>query len=394
MFWSIADIAFDLCNPNIIMNNHNTSNLISKTISQALPTKFGDSIPNKMVKYFRTLDYKKTLISNMLTIVLLAYVVFASLYINNFVSVNTLFAVLNRMGQALPMALGMACIMIVGCTDLSAGRNSGLVGIITASLLMQSGLTNQVFVGIGPVHWILPLILSLLIGAGISVINSLLIIRFRVHPFILTFAMSMVLNGVMFWYLGLGTNNNASITVNINTPYYDLINSGLVVNRQKLYYFVFAIGILLVGMWIFFNKTSLGLKMYAVGGNRKAANNTGVSIVVTTIVVFGIAGALFGLSGFIRAAQNGSTLNSGSGLDLDAIAACIIGGVSFAGGVGKIKGIVFGVFLMSFIQYSLTAMRVNTNYTTLVTGIIIVVAVSIDMWRIKTNKWIMPGSII
>jgi len=339
---------------------------------------FKDKFDNAIFR-LKKLDKKSAFVNNALVIVLVGYVIVAAVAIPNFMSFGAIFTLLNRIGRTLPMALGMGTIMIVGGTDLSAGRASGLVGLVCASLLMQSGLPNQVFVGIGKVPVILPLLLCLVIGALISIINAVCIIKLRLHPFIMTLAMSMVLYGVMFWYLSLGTNGNKPISTNINSSYWQLVNSGFFVQRNKLNYYVFVVIAIAVAMWVIYNKTNIGRNMYAVGCNRDAAVVSGISIFKTTLICFAIAGALFGLTGFINAAQGASTIDSGNGLDLNAIAACIIGGVSFAGGVGKISGIIFGVFLMNLIQLSLVFLDVHSNYASLITGAIIIVAVAIDM---------------
>lgn len=353
--------------------------------SQYNNSKNGDPL-QRTLHYLQNVDKKKLAISNILTIALIAFVIYASFTARNFFSINTVFAVVNNMASVLPMAIGMGLIMIVGGTDLSAGRASGFVGVIAASLLFQLTTDNQIFPNIAEIPIIVPIIISIIVGALISSINALMILKLKVHPFILTLAMSMVLQGIMFWYLGLGTNANKSISIVVNTPYYDLINSGFVVNTQKLYYFVFVIIVLVVAMWIVMNKTPIGRSMYAVGCNREAATVTGISIFKTTLIVFAIAGALFGLTGFIKGAQSSNGLNSGNGLDLNAIAACIIGGVSFAGGIGKIRGILFGVFLMELVSYALIAMRIDSTYISLITGAIIIIAVSIDMIKVRQSK--------
>ena len=341
---------------------------------------------NRTIDYFKTLDKRAALKNNIVVLALIAFVIFTAIVSPRFLSHGMLFRLLNRIGLTLTMALGMSCIMIVGGTDLSAGRVSGLVGLVSASLLQQSGLANEVFVGIAPIPTIFPLLLAMAIGALVGIVNAFVIIKFRLHPFIMTLATGMIVYSLMFWYMSLGTNANKPITAGIDTDYYKLINTGIVVAGQKINYFVIVVFALAGFMWILYNKTPIGRSMYAVGCNRDAAQVTGISILKTTLICFGIAGALFGIAGFINGGYSSNNLDSGYGLDLDAIAACIIGGVSFAGGVGKISGVIMGVLLINLIQLALVFLRVDTHYTSLVSGLIIILAVGLDMQKSRAMK--------
>ena len=127
--------------------------------------------------------------------------------------------------------------------------------------------------------------------------------------------------------------------------------------------------------------------MYAVGANPDAANVSGVSVMKTTIVVFMMAGVLYGFSGFVEAARIGSNGPvTGLNAELDAIAACVIGGVSFTGGVGKISGIITGVVLLQIISVALQWLSVSTNLQYIIKGVIILVAVALDMRKYLAKK--------
>ncbi|MCL2599479.1 MAG: beta-methylgalactoside transporter [Firmicutes bacterium] len=340
---------------------------------------------------FKNADKKQLLKNNILIFALIVFVVFTAIASPSFVSLGTVFRLITRIGLSLTMALGMAMIMIVGGTDLSAGRASGMVGLICASMLQASGLSNEVFVGLGTVPIMLPILFAMVVGAVISLINAFVIIRFRLHPFIMTLAMGMVLYGVMFWYMSLGTNDNKNLSIGINTLYYKLLHANFSVKQGRgsaqFYYFVIPVFMIALIMWVIFNKTNAGRNMYAVGCNREAAQVSGVSVLKTTLVCFGIAGALFGLSGFINVGYDATaSLDTGTGTDLDAIAACIIGGVSFAGGTGKISGVIFGVFLMNLLALSLNLLKVDTHYVSLVSGLIVLIAVAFAMQKSKVSK--------
>jgi len=140
-------------------------------------------------------------------------------------------------------------------------------------------------------------------------------------------------------------------------------------------------------MWFIWNRTTLGKNMYAVGANPEAANVSGVNVSRTIILVFMMAGLLYGFSGFVEAARIGSNnATAGMNAELDAIAACVIGGVSFTGGTGKISGIVTGVILLQIITVALQWLGVSTNLQYIIKGVIILVAVAIDMRKYLVRK--------
>lgn len=135
-------------------------------------------------------------------------------------------------------------------------------------------------------------------------------------------------------------------------------------------------------VWILWNKTTFGKNLYAIGGNPEAAKVSGVNVFKTTIIVFIIAGILYGIGGFLEAARIGSANNgTGNGYELDAIAACVVGGISFSGGVGKVSGAIVGVLLFTIISYGMTFIGLDQYYQYIIKGAIIVAAVALDAKR-------------
>ena len=127
--------------------------------------------------------------------------------------------------------------------------------------------------------------------------------------------------------------------------------------------------------------------MFAVGSNEEAARVSGVNVPLTIILVFTLAGIMYGITGFIEGARIGSnTANTGLNYELDAIAACVIGGVSFVGGIGRIRGVILGVFLLRIIFVGLTFLSVDQNLQYIIKGLIILVACAIDMRKYLVRK--------
>ena len=146
---------------------------------------------------------------------------------------------------------------------------------------------------------------------------------------------------------------------------------------------------LLVGifMWFLYNKTRHGKYMYAIGGNETAAEVAGVNCNKTKIIIYTLAAALYGLAGFILASKSGgASVNTGMGYELEAIAACTIGGVSTNGGVGRISGILIGVLVFELLKVSLQFMGVETSYTYIVQGLVIIIAVALDLRKYLAKK--------
>ena len=141
-------------------------------------------------------------------------------------------------------------------------------------------------------------------------------------------------------------------------------------------------------MWFIWNKTSFGKNMFAVGSNPEAANVSGVNVAKTIILVHTLAGAMYAITGFIESARIGSN-QAGTGLnyECDAIAACVIGGVSFVGGTGKIRGVVLGVFILRIIFVALQFLAINQSLQYVIKGLIILVACAIDMRKYLASKY-------
>ena len=140
-------------------------------------------------------------------------------------------------------------------------------------------------------------------------------------------------------------------------------------------------------VWVIWNKTTFGKNMYAVGSNEEAANVSGVNVTKTIIMVFMMAGVLYAITGFMDASRI-SSVNATTGLNYesDAIAACVIGGISFVGGIGKVSGAIIGVLLLQVIFVGLNFLSVDPNLLYIVKGLIILVACAIDMRKYLVRK--------
>jgi len=331
--------------------------------------------------------WKRLLIGWAIYLLILVFIVYIAIRFPSFISISSLMDILKRTSAYGIMALGMGGIIVLAGTDLSAGRMLGLMACVAASLEQSITFTAKMFPGLDPLHPLLVLLLLLAIGAVCGFINGFCTTKFKIHPFIVTLATQLILYGLTLIYVQFGTNGGKNIT-GLDERYSTLVKGNIFsIGDISIPYYVLYFIIIAIIVWIIWNKTSLGKNMYAVGANPEAAEVSGVSVFGTTIAIFMIAGMLYGIAAFIEAARIGSnTATTGANYELDAIAACVIGGVSFTGGVGTIRGIITGVVLLQLISIGLQWLGVSASLTYVIKGLIILIAVIIDKQKYLTRK--------
>lgn len=330
---------------------------------------------------------KEFLIDNSLYILLILAIIGIEIYSPNFLSAPSLVNILSLSAANLPIALGIAgCIILTG-TDLSAGRIVGLVACVSASLLQATGYANKMFPGLATLPVWAVLLIAMAIGAAVGFVNGFCTAKFHLHPFIVTLSTQLIVYGVLLMYLMTGNNNGQSVS-GLDASYTDFIGgSFLSIGSTPIPNYVWYSLALTVIIWFIWHKTAFGKNMFAVGSNPEAANVSGVNVTRTIILVFMLAGVMYGLTGFIEAARIGSnSAATGLNYELDAIAACVIGGVSFVGGIGRIRGVIIGVVLLRIIFVGLTFLSIDANMQYVIKGLIILVACAIDMRKYLVRK--------
>ena len=296
--------------------------------------------------------------------------------------------VLNILQQASPrmfLALGVAGLILLAGTDLSIGRMVGM-GMTTATIIMHQGInTGGVFGHIFDftglpivVRMIFALVMCILLCTIFTTIAGFFTAKFKMHPFISTMANMLMIFGIVT-YATKGVSFGATEPV-IPSMVIPKINGFPTI----ILWAVAAIAI----VWFIWNKTTFGKNLYAVGGNPEAASVSGISVFAVTVGAFVLAGILYGFGSWlecIRMVGSGSAAY-GQGWETDAIAACVVGGVSFTGGIGKISGVVVGVLIFTALTYSLTILGIDTNLQFVFSGIIILVAVTLDCLKYVQKK--------
>jgi len=311
--------------------------------------------------------------------IIIAVIIIAIMH-PRFLSAASVINILSLTAARLPMALGIGGAIVLTGTDISAGRVVGLTACIAASLLQMSTYSNKMFPNIGPVPIPIVLLAVIAVGAIIGLVNGFFVAKFKLHPFIVTLSTQLIVFGLVLLYLQIGDNAGQTLS-GLDSSYLDFVAGPLfrigsiAIPRYVLYSLI-----LTVLMWVVWNKTVFGKNMFAVGSNEEAARVSGVNVFATILGVFMLAGAMYGITGFIEGARIGSSASyTGLNYESDAIAACVIGGVSFVGGTGRISGIVFGVLLLQIIFVGLTFLSVDQNMLYIIKGLIILLACALDM---------------
>lgn len=331
--------------------------------------------------------WKESFINNSLLIFMIIAVIYIQIQRPQFLGVASVINIISLSAAALPLALGVAGAIVLTGTDLSAGRCVGLTACISASLLQTMGYVNKMFPDLPEIPLIVVFAAIVVVGAIVGFVNGFSVAKFSLHPFIVTLATQLVVYGIILIYLMNGRNNGQALS-GLASKYTGLIKGSLfTVNGIAVPNFILYVILLTVLMWVVWNKTAFGKNMFAVGSNQEAANVSGVNVVRTIIGVFVLAGVMYGITGFIEGARIGSnSANTGLNYELDGIAACVIGGVSFVGGIGKISGIILGVVMLKLIFVGLSFLGVSGNMIYIIKGAIILVACAIDMRKYLVRK--------
>lgn len=319
-------------------------------------------------------QWKELLIQNAILIVIALIIIGIIIKEPAFLSGDVLRNILTQSSVRLILAFGVGGIIIIQGTDLSLGRIVGFAAVISGSLLQRVDYASRFYPDMAPLPLIVPLLISCAACALVSGISGWVCAKFKIHPFLATLGMMIALYGVLSIYFASGAPGPQPIG-GFDNRYTELVIGSTFGIPNLVIYAV----LVSVVVWVLWNKTTFGKNLYAIGGNPEAAKVSGVNVAKTTILVFVLAGVLYGIGGFLEAARIGSANNgTGYGYELDAIAACVVGGISFSGGVGKVSGAVIGVLMFTIISYGMTFVGLDQYYQYIIKGVIIVAAVSLD----------------
>jgi len=340
--------------------------------------KIQSRVENKRIQEFFS--------QNAIYIVLAVLIATIAAYDPRFISVTTIRDILLQSSTRAIIALGAAFVLITAGVDLSTGRVVGLTAVLSASMLQVADYSRRFYPHLPQLPLWVPIVLAILAGLAVGIVNGFIISKFSVPPFIATLGTMVIVYGVNSIYFDLPPNDSQPIG-GLRPDFTNLGSGAIGDGPWSIPYIVIIAIIISFIVWVIFNKTRLGKNMYAIGGNVKAAIVSGINVGRNLLVIYAIAGALYGLGGVLEAARTGgATNNYGNMYELDAIAACVVGGVSTYGGIGTVPGVIAGVLIFGVINYGLTFIGVNPYWQLIIKGLIIVVAVAFDIRKYLDKK--------
>lgn len=361
-------------------------------------TKFTENVVLNFKDYVYKFKLSKFFLDNGLYLAIIVFFIVCIILAplsgaGNLLSLPNILTILEQASTRMFYALGVAGLILLAGTDLSVGRMVALGSVITG-LILHPGMNIVTFFNMGPwnfvaipmaIRVIMALVFSVSLCVMFSAFAGVFSAKLKIHPFISTLATQLIIYGLLFF--GTSGTPVGSIDGGIKNVFggrwiLGVFNGELITFPKLIIPAVFAI----IVAWFIWNKTTFGKNMYAVGGNAEAASVSGISVFKVTMGVFIMAGIFYGFGAFFEAFKANASAGTGQGYELDAIAACVVGGISFNGGIGKIGGAVLGVIIFTGLTYCLTFLGIDTNLQFVFKGLIIIAAVALDSVKYLKRK--------
>lgn len=365
---------------------------IEKANNKKLP--FKQTYEQKLENYKYGFNIKNFMLKNglylsILVLMIIAAIIYAVQTGSFLFDWDNILLILNQVSPKMFLALGVAGLLVLAGTDLSIGRLVGMASVFTGMLVTTTGKTSVTFFGKSPDFSAIPLGARVVMAFALSIVACCLITglagfftaKFKMHPFIATLATQLFTFGIMAGITGNSFTGSPDPTVTAIVSGKNLGDSDFPI---MIIWAIIGIAV----MWFIWNKTTFGKNMFAVGGNPEAAAVSGINVFKVTMMVFLLAGLYYGLGGSIYGIYTGNVrAQTGQGMENDAIAACVVGGVSFSGGVGKISGVVIGALIFQAIVVVLPMIGItDANYQLAIKGVIILAAVTLDCVKYLKKK--------
>jgi methyl-galactoside transport system permease protein len=270
-------------------------------------------------------------------------------------------------------SLGVGMIIITKGIDLSIGYVVCLTASVAASFAQDPTLATAIYPG-GSFPLIAPIIAGLAAGGVFGLFNGVLVAYGKLPPFIATLGTMVIARGIQLIY------TKAAIVSSLTPAFKAIAQTSIGPSFFQIPLLGIYVVIITFLVWILLRHTKQGTNFYAIGGNTQAARVSGINVERDLVCVYLYAGLLYGAAGILLASRlalaNALTAN---GMELDAIAAVTVGGVSQSGGIGTVSGMIIGIFTMGLINYGMSFMAIDSYYQYLVKGAIIIIAVFFDM---------------
>lgn len=331
-------------------------------------------------------NIREFLIDNGLIIVILLLIAYIIYKEPSFLSIGNIINMLSQASTKLIMSLGVGGLIILAGTDLSSGRILGMTAAVSTAILQAGTHAQKYFPNLPEMNILVGLFAAILVGGLFGLFNGFGVAKLKLHAFIATLGTQLIAYSLLQAFISASPWGAQPLS-GFKLSYRNLVVGRLNLGFIDLPYLVIYSLLACLIMWVVWNKTELGKNMYAIGGNPEAAQVSGINVERNIIYLFIIAGIMYGIAGFLEAPRIGNAnIDTGTNYDLDAIAACVIGGVSFSGGVGKISGIILGTVLLQVINYGLVFIGLHSYWILLIKGALIIAAVALDSRKYLQKK--------
>lgn len=303
---------------------------------------------------------------------LVAALVLFTLASKQFLTLDNLTNVARQSVYLVLVSLGQMLVLVTGGFDLAVGTSIALTSVVSASVMVYVAamFPDMVWLVI-----LLGILAGFLAALAIGSLNGLGIAQFGVSPFIMTLGAQSVGAGIALYLTG-------GVPIG-NLPYEfgDFFGFGRILGVPVP---VLIAVVAIVGMWILMNRTRSGARIYAIGGNIKAANLSGINTKRTLFLAYIICALLASVAGVLLTArvESGET-NLGGTIALESIAACVIAGVSLRGGIGRVESVVLGAFFIVLVQNGMNLMQIGSYMQMVLLGTLLILAVVIDQFRYR-----------
>ncbi|MGI6070141.1 MAG: ABC transporter permease subunit [Blautia sp.] len=325
----------------------------------------------------KKIDVKNLLINNGIIVLLVILVAYVSITVPAFRSFANLKNLAVNAAPRVIIALGVSACLITKGTDLSAGRMVGLAGCLAGIMLQKPDAPGKIWPNFPQLNVWLVLLICIAVCAIFGFINGIVISYLSVPAFIGTLGMQLIVYGVALVVTG-------AVPIGTYRADFTKVTQGNLFGIPYLFIYLLIAALII---WFVYNYTRHGKYMYAIGGNEAAAEVSGVNVRKTKIIIYTTAACMYAIAGFLLSGKSGgASVMLGNGYELEAIAACTIGGVSVNGGVGKVSGVIIGVAVFELLKTALQYLGVNTNYQFIAQGIVIVVAIALDIRKYIAKK--------
>ncbi|MBR2661772.1 MAG: beta-methylgalactoside transporter [Clostridia bacterium] len=324
----------------------------------------------------------RTITRNPIVFLLLIAAIVVGCIVENFFSWGNLSNLMSNTAVRFLIALGVSGCLITKGTDLSAGRQVGFAAVVAGILCQRRDYNGRLWKFMPEMNIGLVFVIVVLIGMIWGLINGLVVSKLHVPPFIATLGTQTIIYGISL------VISDAQPIGGFQKIYTTLIN-GRIGDVKGFYlpYLMFVALLFGVVFWFIYNKMRFGKYMYAIGGNDIAAEVSGVNTTRTLMRIYITAGIMYAVAGYLLAAKSGgASASMGQGYELEAIAGCTIGGVSTTGGIGTVPGILVGVLVFELLKIILQFLGVNPYYNYVVQGLVIVLAVAMDIRKYIAKK--------